>query len=183
MRVRHVAIVLDVSIAMAMRDLFEAARAAALTLAAEIDRSPDHRLVSVIAVSSGARPVSVTELSHLTCDLEYGIDLDAALDLARHELGDRDGRVVLISSLDFHVRHAHGGYIAIATTESLAAGREVLAGWLDRGVAIDLLLCSSDQGRVHGERVRSVFTDRGATIVDLDHGAALIESYLHASAT
>lgn len=180
---RHVVIVLDVSIAMAMRDLFEAARNVALTVAADVDRSPDHGLVSVIAVSSGARPVSVGELSRLSCDLEYGIDLDAALDLARHELGDREGRVVLISSLDFHVRHADGGYIAVVTTESLAAGRDVLAGWLDRGLPIDLLLCSSDQGRVHGERVRRVFTDRGATIVDLEHGVELVESYLHALAT
>jgi uncharacterized protein with von Willebrand factor type A (vWA) domain len=177
--VQHVVIVVDVSIAMAMRDLFDAARDVARRVAAVTERSPDHRLVAVIAVSSDARLISHAQLSHLTSDFRHGIDLDAALDLARHELAGRDGRVVLISSLDCHVRHADGGHIAIATPESLAAGREVLAAWLDRGLPLDLLLCSSDQGRVHGERVRRVFADRGATIVDLEDGVESFETYLH----
>jgi hypothetical protein len=181
--VQHIVIVLDVSIAMAMRDLFEPARDVALGVADDIGRSPDHHLVAVIAVSSSARLISHAELSQLRSDFEHGIDLDGAFELARHELAGRDGRVVLISSLDFHVRHADGGYIAITNSESLAAGRDVLAGWLDGGFPLDLLLCSSDQGRVHGERVRQVFTDRGARIVDLEHGVDLVESYLHALAT
>ena len=180
---QHIAIVVDVSIAMAMRDLFGGAREVVCSLAAMVERSPDHRLVAVVAVSSSARLLSASDLPALTCDFEYGLDVDGALDLARHEIGGREGRVVLISSLDFHVRHADGGYIAIATPESLATGRHALAHWLDRGLPVDLLLCSSDQGRVHGERVRKIFADRGATIVDLEHGVELFETYLNALAT
>lgn len=180
---QHIVLVMDVSIAMAMRDLFDPARGVALGVAAGVDRSPDHRLAAVIAVSSRARLTSVAELTDMRCDMEYGIDLDGALDLARHELGDRDGRVVLVSSLDFHHRHADGNRIAIVTPESLAEGRRTLEEWLGGGLQIDLLLCSSDQGRVHGERVRAICAEHGAPIVDLERGSELLERYLGALAS
>lgn len=174
----HVVIVVDVSIAMAMRDLRDGALEVARSIANAVDRSTDHQLAAVIAVSSSARLLGRSDLARATWDSDHGIDIEGALALARHEVGDGPGRVVLISSLDFHHRHLDGTYIAIATPESLADGREALARWLDAGLRIDLLLCSSDQGRVHGDRIRNLFARSGAALVDLAGGSDAVDAYL-----
>lgn len=174
-------VVVDLSVSMPLRGVFERGRDAAVAVTAYLERSSRHRLAGVVGTSSRARTLSVAELPGLDWDFDYGVDLHGAFELASSLLVGSDGRVVLISAVEFNHRRRDGTYTANRDAASQAAGRDTIARWLDAELAVDLLWCVGapwPTGR-HEQTIRSLIRGHGGFVAQVDGDTPVVDTYLY----
>ncbi|HVX46757.1 MAG TPA: hypothetical protein VHC49_22890 [Mycobacteriales bacterium] len=179
-----VALLVDLSYSMMLRDTWGAAKSTALALHSLVSTRFPQDAIEVIGFSRYARPIRPTDLAGMTCDMEQGTNLQHALMLAGRHLGKHPGSepVVLVITDGEPTAHLLPDGEAVfdwpPRPETVALTHAEVQRITRRGATINVFMLAEEPGLVHfveglahrnGGRVFSPSPDRLGEYVVQDY--------------